>query len=77
MNININGNPVVVDEGVSVAAAIMNAEIDSFRSSVKGFARAPLCGMGICFECRAQIDGIEHERACMVLCREGMKVVVR
>ena len=45
-----------------------------FRVSASGEARQPLCGMGICFECRANVDGIEHERTCMMLCKEGMEV---
>ena len=34
----------------------------------RGIAR-PLCGMGICFECRAAIDGRSYCRTCQVLCR--------
>lgn len=77
MIIKINGSAVEVEEGITVAAALMNCDVKSFRKSVKGEMRAPLCGMGICFECRAEIDGIEHERTCMVLCAEGMEVTVQ
>jgi sarcosine oxidase subunit alpha len=41
---------------------------------VQGQARAPFCGMGICFECRVRIDGIAQQRACMAIVREGMQV---
>jgi sarcosine oxidase subunit alpha len=30
--------------------------------------------MGICFECRVEIDGATHQRACMILAREQMRV---
>jgi sarcosine oxidase subunit alpha len=30
--------------------------------------------MGICFECRVTIDGVEHVRACMIGVRAGMVV---
>jgi sarcosine oxidase subunit alpha len=33
-----------------------------------------MCGMGICFECRAIVDGIAHQRTCQLICREGMRV---
>jgi sarcosine oxidase subunit alpha len=42
--------------------------------SVTGEPRAPLCGMGICFECRATINGFAHRRSCQVLCEPGMDV---
>lgn len=38
-----------------------------FRTSISGEPRAPLCGMGICHECRVSIDGDDHQLACMTL----------
>ncbi len=37
-----------------------------FRTSVTGEPRAPLCGMGVCMECRATVDGVPHQRTCQV-----------
>jgi len=44
------------------------------RKSVSGELRGPLCGMGICFECRVTIDGIRHQRSCQLLCVPGICV---
>ena len=44
------------------------------RVSVSGEPRTALCGMGICFECRAIVDGVPHQRTCQLLCCEGMIV---
>jgi aerobic-type carbon monoxide dehydrogenase small subunit (CoxS/CutS family) len=71
----INGKPLRVEQGTAVAAAILIAGEPAFRRSVSGEPRGPLCGMGICFECRVTIDGLAHARSCQILCREGMKVV--
>jgi sarcosine oxidase subunit alpha len=30
--------------------------------------------MGVCFECRVTVDGIGHQRACMLTVRDGMDV---
>jgi sarcosine oxidase subunit alpha len=30
--------------------------------------------MGVCFECRVEIDGAPHQRACMIPAREAMRV---
>ncbi|MGC1547557.1 MAG: 2Fe-2S iron-sulfur cluster-binding protein [Rhodanobacter sp.] len=72
----INGQSVEVVAGASVAAAMAQLGVP-FRRSVTGEWRAPLCGMGVCFECRVQIDGMALQRACMVPVREGMQVVTR
>jgi hypothetical protein len=70
----INNEPIAVEEGTAVAAAVLNATADHFRRSVTGEPRGPLCGMGICFECRVTIDGIPHQRSCNILVREGIVV---
>jgi sarcosine oxidase subunit alpha len=74
VQIRINGRIVNVPAGTTVAAALMAAGVTSFRVSVTGEPRGPLCGMGICFECRATIDGIPHSRSCQTPCAEGMEV---
>ena len=71
----INGKEVSIPEGTTVAAAIMNDAVATFRRSVSGEPRGPLCGMGICFECRVTINGERHRRSCMILAEEGMEVV--
>jgi hypothetical protein len=58
-----------------VAAALMVAEVGAFRHSVQGDVRAPLCGMGICFECRVTINGQAHCLSCQTVCEDGMEVV--
>jgi D-hydroxyproline dehydrogenase subunit gamma len=72
--LTINGTTVRVPAGVTVAAAIMQAGVVGFRKSVNGQARAPLCGMGICYECRVMINGQAHARSCQIVCRDGMQV---
>ena len=45
------------------------------RRSVSGELRAPVCGMGICQECRVWVDGV-RQLACQTTCRAGMRVEV-
>ena len=71
----VNKRPIKVPEGTTVAAALMNNGQELYRRSVGGEPRGPLCGMGICFECRVTIDGVPHERSCLVAAKEGMEVV--
>ncbi|HLH05101.1 MAG TPA: (2Fe-2S)-binding protein [Bryobacteraceae bacterium] len=70
----INGDPVEVAVGTSVAAALLCSGINVFRTSVSGEPRGPVCGMGICFECRVTINGRPNRRSCQVLCEPGMQV---
>jgi sarcosine oxidase subunit alpha len=69
----LNGSPVPVPAGSTVAAALLNANLPC-RRSVNGEARTALCGMGVCFECRATVDGQAHRRTCQLICRDGMAV---
>ena len=65
-----------VAEGTTVAAALALAGDGCSRTSISGQRRAPLCGMGICQECRVTIDGLRR-LACQTLCRDGMHVETR
>lgn len=69
ITLTINGKAVTVPAGTSVAAAVMRAGEVAFRKD-----RGPLCGMGICFECRVTLNGRPHERSCQTVCQPGMEV---
>jgi sarcosine oxidase subunit alpha len=69
-----DGRSVRVAAGTTVATALLNLGVSSFRRSVSGEPRGPLCGMGTCYECRVTIDGVAHRRACLVVVAEGMHV---
>ena len=74
LTVTVNGAPVAVPSGATVAVAMVMAG-QACRFSVSGQPRGPLCGMGICFECRVAINGIPHTRSCQVLCEQGMDVI--
>jgi hypothetical protein len=44
------------------------------RVSPGGARRQPLCGMGVCGECRVTVDGRAHTLGCQTLCTEGMEI---
>ena len=70
----LNGREHKVEAGVTVAGALLGAEVFGFRQAVTGGWRGPLCGMGICYECRVTIDGVAHSRSCQIYCRPGLEV---
>ena len=71
----VNGVSVEMPAGSMVSAAILKLGTTAFRRSADGEPRGPLCGMGICFECRVTIDGARHQRSCNVVVVEGMEIV--
>jgi D-hydroxyproline dehydrogenase subunit gamma len=75
IRLTVNGRDVRVPPGTVLAAAIARAGVTSYRRSVRGAARAPLCGMGICYECRVAIDGQAQRLSCQTVCMDGMQVV--
>jgi sarcosine oxidase subunit alpha len=74
VEIVVDGQRLRVSEGMTLAAALMDAGVSAFRISVTGTPRAPICGMGSCFECRVTVNGRPHQRSCLVPCSEGMLV---
>jgi len=69
----IDGVRHEVAPGTTVAVAM--AQVGArFRRSATGEPRAPVCGMGICYECRVTIDGAAHQLACITRCADGMEV---
>jgi hypothetical protein len=73
ISLTINGVSRRVGSGTTVAAAMLIAGQPS-RISITGERRASFCGMGICFECRAVVNGVPHHRTCQILCEQGMTV---
>lgn len=74
ITIFVNGQPFETKSDVVLAAALAGAGIERFNISPGGHARAPMCGMGVCFECSVTINGVPHCRSCQTFCEEGMKV---
>lgn len=73
--LHVEGRTVQAREGDSVAMALLAAGVLAFRETpVSGQARAPLCLMGVCFDCLVQVDGRPNVQACMTTVRDGMQV---
>ncbi len=69
----VNEVPVRVERGSTVAVALFVAGVPA-RRSVNGSPRSPVCGMGVCMECRAEVDGVLHSRTCQIVCEPNMQV---
>lgn len=75
VRITIDGSPLEVPAGASLAAALLAAGVQHTRTTpVSGAPRAPYCMMGVCFDCLVEIDGRPNRQACLTSVQEGMQV---
>jgi predicted molibdopterin-dependent oxidoreductase YjgC len=75
MKVLVDGRPQEVAAGTLVAAAIeLAAPGHGGRVSPGGGRRQPLCGMGVCGECRVSVDGRAHRLGCQTPCAPGMEI---
>ncbi len=75
VTVNIEGEEVQVPVGETVAAAVLVQNLGYTRTTpLSGAPRAPLCMMGVCFECLMEIDGLPNRQACQVQVAEGMQI---
>lgn len=75
VTVDIEGRRVEVPAGESVAVAVLVESLGHTRTSpVSGTPRAPLCMMGVCFECLMEIDGLPNRQACQIPVAEGMSI---
>ena len=76
MKVTIDGRALEVATGTLVAAAIeIAAPGRGARVSPGGARRQPLCGMGVCGECRVTVDGRAHRLGCQTTCGDGMEML--
>ena len=73
VEVHVGGARVRIPAVSSVAAALALHPPGRTRLSVSGPWRAPLCGMGVCHECRVLVNGRER-LACQTVCEDGMLI---
>lgn len=75
VTLQVQGRPITAREGDTLAIALLNAGVTPFRQTpVTGQPRAPLCLMGVCFDCLVEVDGRQNVQSCMVEVSDGMQV---
>ena len=70
--ITFDGDELPVEEGQTVAAALIAAGHRSWRTTRgSGAPRGVFCGIGACFDCLATVNGRPNVRACLATARPG------
>lgn len=72
---SFNGELLDGYEGEGLAAALMRAGIRATRMTARdNEPRGYYCGMGVCWECAVEVEGLGTVRGCMFPVREGLVV---
>lgn len=72
--VTFNGQALLLPEGANLAAALLAADIRTFRHTpVSGAPRAPFCMMGACYDCLIEVEGVTRQ-ACMMEVSAGLNL---
>ena len=72
MTFTFEGRPIAVEPGQSIAAALWQSGVRSWRRTRHGDRpRGLFCGIGVCFDCLVVVNGAGGQRACLVEARDG------
>lgn len=75
LKIYINGKATQVEPGITVLAALISQGLVALKTSRQiREPRGAVCGMGVCYECRVEINGSPNVRACMSAVEDEMEI---
>lgn len=73
----VDGRPIEIRAGDSVAAAILRAGTLTLRRSRSGEPRGLYCGIGVCNDCLVTMNGHPNVRACITIATPGAVIETR
>ena len=72
VTITVDGDPVTGVTGQSLAGVILGSGTLGFRrTSVGNAPRGVFCGIGVCFDCIVEVNGVRDIRACQRRAQDG------
>ncbi|WP_019377575.1 2Fe-2S iron-sulfur cluster-binding protein [Virgibacillus halodenitrificans] len=74
IEIVIDGTTVSIPNGSTLVTALLQNKELAFNKLDKNIERAPLCNMGVCYECTVFLKGKGRIRSCMTKAQDGMEV---
>lgn len=72
--IEFDGRKIEAREGQTLAEVLLAGGVTVTRKTVSGAPRGVFCGMGVCYECRAVVNGRPNVRTCQTPARPGDRV---
>jgi D-hydroxyproline dehydrogenase subunit gamma len=78
LTISVDGLPVTGIVGQSLAGVILASGTVGFRrTSQDGRPRGVFCGIGVCYDCLVEVNGLRDVRACQRRAADGGVVVTQ
>lgn len=78
VTITVDGETVTGIAGQSIAGVVMACDqLELRRTAARDRPRGVFCGIGVCFDCIVEVNGVQDVRACQRKAREGDSVVTR
>jgi hypothetical protein len=76
--IEFDGREIPALPGQSIAAALWAEGILAWRTTrVNGRPRGAFCGIGVCFDCLATVNGRPNQRTCLLPAEPGDTVTTQ
>ncbi len=72
--LNVDGSPVIAEEGETLAAALLASNIVDFAVKASGAPSSVFCMVGRCGDCQITVDGEPCHLACRTFVKPGMAV---
>ena len=73
--VTVDGVPVPLEPGRTVAAVLLASGKDSWRDTRRnGRPRGVFCGIGVCFDCLVVVNGVPDVRACQRMAEPGDEI---
>ena len=68
----LDGEPVTGTAGQTIAGVLLGAGRRQWRTTaVDGASRGVFCGIGVCFDCLVEVNGLRDVRACLRRAQDG------
>ncbi|MBG6238931.1 putative molibdopterin-dependent oxidoreductase YjgC [Mycetocola sp. CAN_C7] len=76
LSISVDGKTVDGLAGQTIAGVLLGSGRLAWRkTSSDGSPRGVFCGIGVCFDCIVEVNGIRDVRACQRRARDGDQVI--
>lgn len=77
VRITVDGEAMTGVTGQSIAGVMMANDTLELRRTVSDCPRGMFCGIGVCFDCLVEVDGLGDVRACQRRAHDGDVVNTR
>jgi len=71
LTIRVDGEPVTGTAGQTIAGVLLGAGQRQWRTTRDGAPRGVFCGIGVCFDCVVEVNGLRDVRACLRRAQDG------